>query len=105
MVAYGMVQLFFFGVSLAVDWRNFTLTRSIYFIWIDSTSITIKYYTVHIPMYKKLESIRDFQIYYGILPLLYPLSNGRPYIVLRNFLEQYSTLTVRSSVTLSNGHI
>ena len=70
MVAFGMVQLFFFGVSLAVDWQNFTLTTSIYNIWIDSTSITIKYYRVHIPMYKKLESVLNFQIYNGMLSLL-----------------------------------
>ena len=70
MVAFGMVQLFFFGISLAVDRQNFTLTTSIYYIWIDSTSITIKYYTVHIPMYKKLESVLDFQIKNGMLSLL-----------------------------------
>ena len=86
MVAFGMVQLFFFGVSLAVDWRFFTLTASIYYIWIDSASITINYYTVHIHMYKIIGKYSRFSdIVWNFVSIIYLLTVGH-IIVLRNFL-------------------
>ena len=53
-------------------------------MWINTASTTIKYYTVHIHVYKK--SFKEFYFseicevpYFTLIP-----TQGRPYIVLRN---------------------
>ena len=90
MVAFGMVQLFFFGVPLAVDWRFFTLMASINNIWINTTSTTFKYYKLHVKVYKKSCNFSDIQ-YYTKSALC--ITHGRPFTSIAQLCMYDSTST------------